>query len=110
MNAIPNDSPKAPRWDHILSKLNIWSLYVLLFAFPLSGFFMSILGGYDVNYFNLFTIPALMKDPLYGDTFLAIHIWISYILYAFVGLHIAGSLYHHFFLKDNVLLRMLPQR
>lgn len=108
-NPIPKDSEKAPRWDHILGKSNIWILYTLLFAFPLTGLLMSILGGHSVSYFNLFTIPVLMQGPnIYAEILLEAHIWISYILYVVVALHILGGLYHHFVLKDTILLRMLP--
>jgi len=108
-NPIPKDSKKAPRWDALLSKTNIWILYLLMFSFPLSGFLMTTLGGHSINYFNLFTIPALMEGPnVYAETFLTAHIWISYILYVVVGLHILGGFYHHFIVKDKILLRMLP--
>lgn len=111
MNPVPQDSPKAPKWDHVVSKANIWILYALMFIFPLSGFLMSILGGHPVSYFNLFVIPAFMEGPnFYASSFHGIHIWSAYLLLVFVALHILGGLYHHFFLKDNVLLRMLPQR
>jgi cytochrome b561 len=33
-----------------------------MFVFPLTGLLMSILGGHPVDYFNLFTIPALIND------------------------------------------------
>ena len=80
-----------------------------MFAFPLTGFLMTTLGGHSINYFYLFTIPELMEGPnIYAKIFLTAHIWISYILYAVVGLHILGGVYHHFILKDNILLRMLP--
>ena len=106
---IPKNSEKAPSWDHILSKANIWILYILMFSFPLTGFLMTVLGGYSVSYFGLFTIPAFMEGPnIYAQSFLIAHIWISYILYVFVGLHILGGLYHHFIVRDNILLRMLP--
>ena len=61
-NLVPIDFEKAPRWSHILSKINIWTLYILMFVFPLTGLLMSILGGHPVDYFNLFTIPALIND------------------------------------------------
>ncbi len=110
MNQVPHDSEKAPRWASTLGNLNIWILYVLLFSFPLTGLLMTILGGYSVNYFGLFTIPAVMQGPnIYAAAFLKAHIWISYSLYGFVGLHILGWLYHHIILKDNILVRMLPE-
>ncbi len=109
LNPVPRDSEKAPRWDALLSKANIWILYILLFSFPLTGFLMTVLGGHPVNYFGLFTIPALMEGPnIYSKVFLTAHIWISYSLYVFVGLHILGALYHQFIVKDDILVRMLP--
>ena len=109
-NLVPKDSEKAPRWSHILSKINIWTLYILMFVFPLTGLLMFILGGHPVDYFNLFTIPALIndKDNVYAAFFLTAHIRISYALYVFVGLHILGAFYHHFIIRDKVLSRMLP--
>jgi len=106
----PEDS-KTPRWDLVLHKANIVILYFLLFAFPLSGLLMTILGGHSVSYFGLFTIPAIPDVPhMISKIFLTTHVWISYILYIFVGLHILGALYHHFIVKDNILVRMLPHR
>ncbi|MBS0271412.1 MAG: cytochrome b [Proteobacteria bacterium] len=108
-NMVPIASENTPYWDHILSKSNIWVLYFLMFLFPLTGFLMSVLGGHSVSYFNLFTIPSFMNSPnMYAEFFLTAHIWISYSLYVFVGLHILGGLYHYFYLKDDVLLRMFP--
>ncbi|HUX80607.1 MAG TPA: cytochrome b [Alphaproteobacteria bacterium] len=108
-NVIPKNSEKSPRWDHILSKSNIWILYILMFCFPLTGFLFSVLGGNSVSYFGLFTIPAFMKGPnSYAEAFLTAHIVISYALYVFVGLHILGGLYHYFIVKDKVLQSMLP--
>lgn len=70
---------------------------------------MTILGGYPVNYFNLFTIPALMQGPNEAaKILLTLHRSFSYALYVFVGAHIAGGLFHHFYLKDKVLKGMLP--
>jgi cytochrome b561 len=108
-NPIPKDSPKEPRWAHSLAQTNIWVLYILLFSFPLTGFLLSTLNGHGVSYFGLFTIPAFTEGPTpYGKIFLKAHIWISYSVYFFVPTHILGGLYHHFILKDNVLIRMLP--
>jgi cytochrome b561 len=107
-NPIPEDSLSTPQWDHLLRKINIGILYFLLFAFPLSGLLMTVLGGHSVNYFGLFTIPPLPNVPqIISEIFLTIHIWISYLLYLFVGAHILGALYHHFIVRDNVLIRML---
>lgn len=108
-NPIPLDSTKAPHWQNLLGRANVIILYILLFTFPLSGLLMSLLGGHNVNYFGLFTIPALSEDSTpVGSLLHATHIYCSYLLIAFVAAHIAAGLYHHFILKDTILKRMLP--
>lgn len=110
-NPVPADTKVSPPWDRLISKVNIFILYLIMFTLPFSGLLMSILGGHSVSYFGLFTISAVMEGPnFYAKTFNTGHIWLSLSLYIFVGFHILGALYHHFVLKDNVLLRILPQR
>ena len=108
-NPVPKDLSTVPKWQNSAAKANVYALYILLFAFPLSGLLMSLLGGHDVNYFGLFVIPALTEGrAAMGSFFYSSHTYISYILYAFVALHIGAGLYHHFILKDSILKRMLP--
>src|SRR3990167_9475921 len=88
-NVIPENANKAPKWTHGLAIIYIWGLYFLLFAFPLSGFLMTTLGGFSVNYFDLFTIPAFMEGPnTAAKIFRSLHTWFSFSLYFFLGVHI----------------------
>lgn len=108
-NDVPRDPASVPHWQAVAARSNIYVLYTLMFAFPLSGLLMSILGGHDVSYFGLFTLPAFMQGPnAYGKFFRESHEYISYLMMGFVGLHVIAALYHHFFLKNDVLRRMLP--
>ena len=70
---------------------------------------MTTLGGFSVNYFDLFTIPAFMEGPnTAAKIFRSLHTWFSFALYFFVGVHILGGLFHYFYLKDKALQGMLP--
>jgi cytochrome b561 len=98
-----------PKWQIFLSDMAIWVLYALMFIMPLSGFILSVMGGYSIDYFGLFTIPAIFK----GETETSkigtmIHIYGAYTIIGLVTLHVLAGLYHHFIRKDNVLKRMLP--
>lgn len=111
VNLVPKKSKKAPQWSWFLSLANIWILYFIMFSLPLSGLLMSILGGHSVNYFDLFTISPLMEGPnVFAKFFHAAHHWIPYTLYLFVTLHILGAIFHHFIVKDDILIRILPRR
>lgn len=108
-NTVPKDLNTVPQWQNMAARGNVYILYVLLFVFPLSGLFMSILGGHDVNYFGLFTIPSITEGKTVASGLLyKTHIYTSYTLLGFAGLHIAAGLYHHFVLRDTILRRMLP--
>ncbi|MGB6354194.1 MAG: cytochrome b [Steroidobacteraceae bacterium] len=85
------------------------AFYVLLFAMPLTGWLMSSAKNYSVSWFGVFTWPNLIaKNETAFDLLRSTHHILSYILFAIAVLHILAALKHHFWDKDNVLLRMLP--
>jgi cytochrome b561 len=85
------------------------AFYVLLFAMPLTGWTMSSAKNYSVSWFGLFTWPNLIgKNETAFDVLRATHDTMSFILLSIAVLHILAALKHHFWNKDNVLLRMLP--
>lgn len=104
--ALPNSLPK---WQVWLSDVAVWVLYSLMFMIPLSGFMLSIMAGYSIDYFGLFTVPAFTIAPT-GSSKIAvmIHLYGAYIIIGLVTLHVLAGLYHHFIRKDNVLNRMMP--
>lgn len=98
-----------PIWQRNLARAIQYSLYLLLFAMPLSGWIMSVAANKIPVYFGLFSVPL----PLAPNKSLAMlmnqtHNIIAWILIAFVTLHIVGALKHYFINKDKVLQRMLP--
>jgi cytochrome b561 len=86
-----------------------FAFYVLLFAMPLTGWMMSSAKNYSVSWFSLFTWPNLIgKNEAAFNFLLATHQTLSYVLFVIAVLHILAALKHHFWNRDNVLLRMLP--
>ena len=116
--------PAAPlntkAWERAAAKVTHIGLYLLMFLMPVSGWLMasaSPLNDADAYptqiknmVFGLFELP----DPIApGDKqlealFHGIHYWSGWILAALLLLHAGGALKHHFILRDNVLIRMLP--
>jgi len=85
------------------------AFYVLLFAMPITGWMMSSAKKYSVSWFGLFTWPNLIgKSETAYNLLHATHEILSDVLLAIAVLHILAALTHHFWHKDNVLLRMLP--
>ncbi len=85
------------------------AFYVLLFAMPITGWLMSSAKNYSVSWFGLFTWPNLIgKNETAFAALRSTHHFLGGVLLAIAVLHILAALKHHFWNKDNVLLRMLP--
>jgi cytochrome b561 len=99
-----------PAWRLLSSRVTHGALYLLLFMAPLLGWMNASARGWPVTLFALFRLPALLAEgsPL-GRTAGDIHVWTTWAILVFAGLHILGALYHRFVLRDAVLMRMLPR-
>jgi cytochrome b561/polyisoprenoid-binding protein YceI len=103
---LPSNLRPLERW---LAHFTHVSLYVLLFAMPLTGWIMSSARGFPVSWFNLFQLPDLVpKSRTLYDAMVTTHAALAIALAAVVALHVAGAIKHHFVLKDDTLRRMLP--
>ncbi len=76
---------------------------------PITGWLMSSAKNYSVSWFGLFTWPNLIaKNDAAFELLRSTHEILSDVLFAIAVLHILAALKHHFWNKDDVLLRMLP--
>ncbi len=95
--------------ERMLARSTHIAFYVLLFAMPLSGWLMSSAKNYSVSWFGLFTWPNLIgKNEAAFEVLRSTHHILSDVLFVIAVLHILAALKHHFWNKDDVLLRMLP--
>ncbi len=108
--ANPHVAPvPMPRWQVMAARAVHFSLYVLMFAMPLSGLVMSSAFGFPVSFFGLFTLPSLISpDKELGSLAAELHEIGMYALFALISLHVAAALKHHFLEHDGTLRRMLP--
>jgi cytochrome b561 len=93
----------------ILARGTHIAFYVLLFAMPLTGWTMSSAKNYPVSWFGRFTWPNLISPNERAFELLrSTHHLLGDALFAIAILHIFAALKHHFWNKDDVLVRMLP--
>jgi cytochrome b561 len=107
---VTNIQPKftMPKWEHFLSRANFIILYFLMFAMPISGICMSLIGGRDISVFGLFTIKAIENPNKDLSTiFWKAHGIFANILLLCIFLHIIASLYHQFIKKDDLLKKIM---
>ena len=101
--------PQAPRWMEITARLVQTTLYVLLFAVPLSAIAGAWLEGHPLTLLGGIRIsPLVSESHANGAKIASIHTWLGDAIVWVAGMHALASLYHHFFLKDSVLKSMLP--
>ncbi len=84
-------------------------LYLLILLQPLSGWAMSSAANYPVTLFGWFQFPALVA-PSHDlhEGLEEVHEVLFYALLVVAVLHAAAAVYHHFWMKDDTLRRMLP--
>jgi cytochrome b561 len=88
---------------------NHYLLYGLMLAIPLLGWFASMAYGGRTHFFGLFELPVLIgKDKEVAAVYRNWHMWLGWLLFATVALHLAAALWHHFIKRDATLAQMLP--
>lgn len=81
----------------------------LLLVLPILGWAAASSRDWTIRVFDLVTLPRLVPArAAIGQTAGDVHVVLSWVLLAMIGLHIAAGLYHYLFLRDRVLQRMLP--
>jgi superoxide oxidase len=102
--------PNPPKWQMLSAKWMHLALYALMVCLPIAGWFLLSASGKPIPFFG-FELPALIAaNKEVAGTIKEIHEAGGTIGYFLIGLHAVAGLYHHYFVKDNTLLRMLPNR
>ena len=101
--SLNNIQAKAAKLGHVL-------LYVLMVGLPLSGWFMLSAFGKPIPFFGLELPPLTSVDKALGGSIHDIHELVGTIGYYLIGLHALVALLHHYVMKDDTLLRMLPKK
>ena len=103
-----------PAWMHTASKATHGFLWLLLLTVPVSavltlgseGHPLTLLGGIRVNEMNFIAQAAIADMADWGE----VHETMGNAIMWLSGLHAVAAIFHHFFMKDGVLLSMLSPR
>jgi cytochrome b561 len=97
-------------WVQLASKAVHYLLYLLLVAQAALGFGWRWAQGHPVEFFGLFGIlgPYGELGRPTRHIFHDLHVNVAWAIVIIAGLHALAALYHHYFLRDRVLKRMLP--
>ncbi len=113
ISVVPAPPPGTPAWQRSSAQIAHWALYALILGAILTGWLLAgtLRAPIDVELFGLFPVPRLLEagGPYHGALEEAHEIF-SYLLVALAGAHAAAALYHHFVLRDPVLMRMIANK
>jgi cytochrome b561 len=104
----PNITPTPPRWQIILAKAVHGILYLMFISLPILGILTLYYGNVHWSYFSIAMPVAGQENDDVRQTIKSLHELIANTGYFIIGLHAAAALFHHYFLRDNTLIRMMP--
>ncbi|HMB59868.1 MAG TPA: cytochrome b [Xanthomonadales bacterium] len=110
-NPRPAWSGKAKRWAVAGQRASHAALYLLMFAIPLTGWLSNSAKAVPFRLFRVIPWPDLIDpDPAMGERFEAWHEGLVTAILILLGVHIAAAFWHHFYRRDEVLIRMIKRR
>jgi superoxide oxidase len=110
IGTVPRIEPDPPKWQSLFAKLMHIALYALMIGMPLLGWLTLTAEGKLVPFFGL-QLPSLVgESKSIAGWAKELHETGGTVGYFLIGLHAAAALFHHYFVRDNTLRRMLPSR
>ena len=107
INIIPDLPKTIPNWQAIGYKFGMKIMYVFMFLMPASGILMSLYSARDIPVYGMFTIKSFELNKELATIFHTIHEYSGIALACIIGFHTLMALYHHFFVKDRLLMRII---
>jgi cytochrome b561 len=109
-DTTPRIDPEPPRWQSRMATVMHFALYALMIGMPLLGWLTLSADGKQIPFFGLQLPPLVGENKVVADWAKEIHEVGGTIGYFLIGLHAAAALYHHYFVRDDTLQRMMPSR
>lgn len=102
---IPKPSPVTMISAHLAHAL----LYLMMIGLPLLGWMLLSAAGKPIPFFGVDLPPLIMENETFAKTLKNLHKTIGKAGYLLIALHTFAALFHHYYIKDNTLLRMLKK-
>ncbi len=108
---FPEPAAPASPWAARAARLWHLALLAVITALPLSGWIASSAAGHQVSFFGLAALPDLVgRDWALHEAAETVHGILGHLIVALIALHIVAAVKHHFWDRDQTLIRMLGAR
>lgn len=104
----PPITPRPVKWQEKSSHAMHLALYGLMIATPVLAWLMLAAGGKPFPYFGFSVWAPINISPDLAKQLKGWHEFIGSTGYWLIAMHAAAGLFHHYWIKDNTLVRMLP--
>lgn len=102
--------PPLRNWQRAAAGVTHLALYALMIAMPIAGWVILSAEGTPVPFWGLTLPPLVAESKALAHQVEEVHETIGKIGYFLIGIHAAAALLHHYVVRDNTLLRMIPRR
>ena len=110
LKQIPEINPAPPTGQTKSAHYVHLSLYLIFIILPILGTLIVLNKGVALPFFGFPIIDGFNADKALSHTIKEIHETVANLGLAIIALHAAAALYHHYLLKDNTLIRMMPRK
>jgi len=108
LNSRPAITPEPPAWQMFVARALHLALYAFMLAMPIAGWLILSASGKTIPFFGLEIFALVGPSKALAGQVKEVHETIATIGYFLIGVHASAALLHHYWFKDNTLLRMLP--
>lgn len=106
--ALPADTPPLER---AAAQASHGLLYLLTLVMPLSGWVINSAAKIPFRVFWLVPLPPIVTpNKALAELAKQIHFILFVLIAMIVAIHVAAALRHHYVKRNEILIRMLPQR
>jgi len=101
--------PDVAPWMNLAARIVQGGFYVLMIALPITAVAGAWLAGHPVTLLAGIEVqPMLATSHDTGEFIADLHGWLGVAIMWLAGAHALAAIYHHLWLKDRVLVSMLP--
>ncbi len=106
----PPISPPPPFWQTAPAHIMHTALYLFMIGMPIAGWVILSASGEPIPFYGFELPPLVVPNEDIADLAEDLHETVGEAGYYLIGLHAVAGLFHHYVMRDNTLLRMLPGR
>ena len=108
LGVAPKIVPAPPQWQSLLATLMHFALYALMIGMPIAGWLIVSAEGHSVLFYGMELPPLIAENKALAKEIEGWHVWFGKAGYWLIGLHALAGIGHHYILRDNTALRMMP--